>query len=63
MLFIITKKWRQSGAQERGVIIYSCNAALFSYLIVSFIITHGFCGQSGDGLSLLCVVWGLSWRT
>lgn len=28
MLFIMTKNWRQSKAQERRIIVYSCNVIL-----------------------------------
>lgn len=36
------KKLETIRSPKRGIIVYSCNTTLFSYLTISVIITHGF---------------------
>lgn len=63
MLFIITRNWRQPKAPKREIIIYSYNVIPLSYLTIIIYYVSGIpTGPSGDGLSLLHDVWGLSWR-
>lgn len=63
MLLTITKKIGDNLEPRKGELYVLAMQCSFSYLTISLIITHSFCGHNGDGLSLFYDIWVLSWRS